>query len=246
MPGVLKAPRAESIRTHRVVRYLAYAIGEVLLIFIGITLAVAFSNMNEQRRTDDLERHILEAIVRNLEANVEQLDSNIDADEGSISALEPVLENLISENPWDDTLSASLDRSQRWSSPYFATSGYESLKQLGLHLVSDEPLRDELVDLFENTYATLLGDYDKAYWAFFEAVMQPVTNRALEQFDPEGPAPPGLRPVTNLDATGRTELLNMLREHQRRLNIGLVERDEAREDTSRTMESIERFLTGDE
>ena len=86
MPGVFKAPRAESIRTHRVVRYLTYAVGEVLLIFIGITLAVAFGNMNEQRRTEDLERQILEAIVRNLEANVVELDRNIDEDEVSAPA----------------------------------------------------------------------------------------------------------------------------------------------------------------
>ncbi len=246
MPGVFKAPRAESIRTHRVVRYLTYAVGEVLLIFIGITLAVAFGNMNEQRRTDDLERQLLEAIVRNLEANVEELDRNIDDDEGSISALEPVLENLISENPWDDSLSASLDRSQDWSSPYFATSGYESLKQLGLHLVSDAPLRDELVYLFETTYAILLGDHDNGHWAFFEAVMLPIQNRALEQFDPEGPALRGFRPVTNQSATGRTELLNMLHEHRRRLLRDLVVRRDARAETIRTIESIERFLAGDE
>lgn len=245
MPGVFKALRVEAIRSHRVVRYLGYAVGEVLLIFIGITLAIAFDNMNEQRRTEGLERQILAVISRNLEANVQELDRNIADDEGSISSMDPVLENLTSGAPWNDALSTSLDRAVRWSSPYFSTSGYESLKQLGLHLVSDPQLRDELVYLFETTYAILLGDHDKAHWSFYETVMLPVRNRHLEQFDPEGDARRHFRPAPDLGAAGRRELLNMLQSHRYRLFESLDVRRDARADTQKMIESIEHFLGGD-
>ena len=242
MPGALKSKREESLRSSRVVRYLSYGIGEVLLIFVGITLAIAFDNWNDQKKTDALERQILGAIVRNLEANVEELGRNIRGDEIAVSGLEPVLEVLIAGTPWDDSLVEPLEQSMNWSSPYFATSGYESLKQLGLHLVSDDQLRDQLVDLHETTYAILLGDFDKSFWAFYEAVLLPVRNRELELFKPEGEGLRAFRPRDYEETIRRGELLHALQEHRYRLQIGLEERRGTLSKTEGTIESIRRFL----
>ena len=51
-----------------------YALGEVLLIFIGISLAVAFQNWNEQRVARQKEQHFLNELKSNLEQDIEQLD----------------------------------------------------------------------------------------------------------------------------------------------------------------------------
>jgi len=242
MPGVLKSQREKSLRSRRDIRYLSYAIGEVLLIFVGITLAISFDNWNDQKKTEALERQILGAIVRNLESNVDEFDRNIRRDEIAASELEPVLEVLIAETTWDDSLAEPLARSMNWSSPYFATSGYESLKQLGLHLVSDDQLRDQLVDLHETTYAILLGDFDKSFWAFYEAVLLPVRNRELELFKPEGEGFRAFRPRDYEETIMRGDLLHALQEHRYRLEIGLEERRDARRQTELTIESIVRFL----
>lgn len=50
-------------------KYLAYAVGEILLVMIGILLALQVSNWNEQRQTIKLERSILSSLKSEFYAN---------------------------------------------------------------------------------------------------------------------------------------------------------------------------------
>jgi hypothetical protein len=180
MPGALSHPRKEAATAGRFRRYVGYAIGEVLLIFIGISLAVAFENSNADRRTKALEWDLLITIESNLALNVEELRQNIALDETLVAAVEISLAQLHADGEWPDSLNGTLGQAFFWSSPFLATSGYESLQQLGMHLVSDRGLRDALVHLHERTYAFLTGDTERAQWAFQEAVLYPVVTEDLE------------------------------------------------------------------
>lgn len=242
MPGVLKARREESVRFRSGLRYLAYAAGEVLLIFIGITLAIAFENWNDQRRTHALEIEILQSIEQNLVANLEELDRNIDSDRKNIQGLEPVLENMINGLPWNETMGQPLQQSFLWASPYFATSGYENLKQLGLHLVSDSHVKDQLVGLFENTYARLLGDNDEGQRMFEQAVMLPVRNRELENEDPLGGAQGAVRVRDYEGALERGDLLEMLSQHRGRLLFALRSKEQAHQETVEVLALLREYL----
>jgi hypothetical protein len=226
----------DEVRRKRIRHYLAYAAGEVVLIFIGISLALAFQNMNERRRVAALERDLLAVIARNLVANVEELDRNISQDEGALAALEPLLEHFSHKAPWQDSLAVQLGRGMSWSSPYFVSSGYESLKQLGLQVVSNESVRD-----YEGTYARLQNERDRIQWAFFEATLLPVRNRELDVVD-AGTGPRAFRVRDYASAMERGELLSALSEHRRYMRQGLIERYAAREETVRAIEAIEAYL----
>ena len=245
MPGVLKSQRETSIRSHRALRYLAYATGEILLIFVGITLAITFQNSNDERNTLELELEILESIQQNLEANLSDLNRNIMEDEESLQLLDVVLEHMNDARPWNDSLEESLGIAMRWSSPFFATSGYENLRQLGLHLVSDDDIRDQLVHLFENTYARLIGDFDASFWAFYEAVVLPVRNRELDRIDPSGDGSRALRVRDYEGALRRGELVALLTESRYLLVIGLQAREEARDETVELLTALQQYLSED-
>jgi len=242
MPGVLKSQRESSIRSHRVLRYIAYAAGEIFLIFVGITLAIAFENSNDQRRTRALELEILGSVQQNLEANLEELDRNISEDSEAVRLLDPILAHMRDARPWDDSLEEPLARAIVWSSPYFATSGYENLKQLGLHLVSDSGTRDQLVHLFENTYTRLIGDFDGAQWQFYGNVMLPIRNRELDRIEPSRDGAP-LHVRDYEGALERGELLAMLSEHQYAMIIGLRARQQAREETEAVLAALQRYVS---
>lgn len=51
-----------------------YAIGELVLIFLGISLAIAFQNWNDQRVARQKEQHFLNELKSNLEQDLAQLD----------------------------------------------------------------------------------------------------------------------------------------------------------------------------
>ena len=50
MKPILRKLRMEMSATDKIRHYLAYAIGEILLIVIGILIAVQLSNLNDERR----------------------------------------------------------------------------------------------------------------------------------------------------------------------------------------------------
>ena len=241
MPGALSSGRAGAVRRRRVTRYLAYAAGEVALIFLGITLAVAFENANERKRSSELARGLLVAVQADLAANLIELDRNLSEDRAALAALEPLLLHFAARRPWHDSLAAPLAASFPWASPYVATSGYESLKQLGVHLVEAEHVRQAVVGLYEGTYARLEGDQNQAQWAFYENAFLPMRMRELEYVDPLGPRL--LRMRDYAASLERGELVYVLAEHRAHMRNGLERKEEARQATERTIEILGDYLS---
>ena len=54
-------------------RYLLYAIGEIILVVIGILIALQVNNWNEERKTKERERQVLQSLFTEIGANREKL-----------------------------------------------------------------------------------------------------------------------------------------------------------------------------
>jgi hypothetical protein len=158
-------------------RYLKYALGEIVLIFLGITLAMSFSNWNEQRHLRRQELEALADIVTNLRANDERFRHTIGDDTRDVAACERFVAALGRREPWSSTLGQDLMQCRWWTSPFLNSAAYESLKAKGTDLVVEPELRSSIVNLYEQVYAFLVNDRDKVFWAFHSAVIEPVINR---------------------------------------------------------------------
>ncbi|MBK9737565.1 MAG: hypothetical protein IPO92_22455 [Saprospiraceae bacterium] len=66
--------RQKLIAEGKLVNYLKYVIGEIVLVMIGILLAVQLNNWNENRKNRIFEKEILSQIRSNLEKNKENLN----------------------------------------------------------------------------------------------------------------------------------------------------------------------------
>ena len=67
MIQLFKKIRKKLIAEKRLVNYLAYAIGEILLVVIGILLALQFNNKNQEQENTKKERGYLISIVEDIE-----------------------------------------------------------------------------------------------------------------------------------------------------------------------------------
>jgi hypothetical protein len=183
-------------------------------------------------------------------ANIEELDRNSAWDSETAELFSPLIERMLEGRELDSSLEQIRGRTRMWTTPYFAASGYENLKQLGLHLVTQDEIRDGLVQLYENTYARLLGDIDAGQREFGIAVMLPVMNRELEYVD-------SLATISNVldfevpvmrvrdfeGALQRGELVHMLSEHRLFLLIGVSARENARAETSALLAKVRDYLS---
>jgi hypothetical protein len=58
-------------------RYFKYAIGEIVLVMIGILLALQVNTWNEQRKLNNEEQHLLEDLLSEFHLNLENLKDNM-------------------------------------------------------------------------------------------------------------------------------------------------------------------------
>ncbi len=69
--------RQKLLEQNRVTRYLFYALGEILLVVIGILIALAINNWNEERKANEAERELLIFALENIQTDSLSLDSII-------------------------------------------------------------------------------------------------------------------------------------------------------------------------
>lgn len=69
--------RQKLLQQNRVTRYLVYALGEILLVVIGILIALQVNNWNESQKQNRKKNQALTIIISNLESDLEILSTNI-------------------------------------------------------------------------------------------------------------------------------------------------------------------------
>ena len=134
-------------------KYMRYAIGEIALVVIGILIALSINNWNELKKDEIIERKLLNELIENLEFNVSNLKSILsdfkNDDESSVLII-TVIEHKLNYN---DTLDYHFTRSLFAKAIYSLSSvGYESMKNTGFHIVRNDQLKNEIINLFESTY----------------------------------------------------------------------------------------------
>ena len=65
--------RQQLIGQGSIKKYMLYAVGEILLVVIGILIALQINNWNEQRKNKQTEQKTLQAILNNLEEDSQTL-----------------------------------------------------------------------------------------------------------------------------------------------------------------------------
>jgi hypothetical protein len=75
-------------------KYLVYAIGEILLVMIGILLALQVNDWNEERKNRILEKYYLERIVEDLQADIDEMNKVVDRGYGQVSSAIQILSKM--------------------------------------------------------------------------------------------------------------------------------------------------------
>lgn len=134
---------------NRPIKYLRYAIGEIILVVIGILIALQINNWNEERKKKQVERNTLLDIKADIQHNIKNLEEGIARMELNKKNNLRILELVQKDNPFQDTTSIDFGNFINIWDPDFTYVSFENLKGLGVNLISNENLRKDIVELFE-------------------------------------------------------------------------------------------------
>lgn len=143
---------------NQMVKYMAYAIGEIALVVIGILIALQINNWNEFRKEKRIEKVVLQDIHDNIERNDELIRKAIETIDQINASTEKVKKFIQNKSPFSDTLGYHINQSLRSGTFLFKLNfdGYEALKSTGFNIIQNEELKDEILKLFEVDYGYLL------------------------------------------------------------------------------------------
>lgn len=209
---VYRKIRQQLAAQNNVAKYTRYAIGEIILVVIGILIALSINNWNENRKNRQVENRILTEIANGLQQDLIDIKLNIHGHQLGLKACEYWI-NIINKKQVDlDSLITNYKYLTRDFISAQNTSGYESLKSKGLEFIHNDSVRLKIITLYEQEYVLLKNleeeyqeaQFYKSYYKDFNDVISPsfIFNQSGDLT--------GLELPVNLSEENRNKLLSYL------------------------------------
>ena len=141
--------RQQLLAENKTVRYMKYAVGEILLIVVGILIALQLNNWNEDRGLKQRETSILNEIKGNIESNIVEIERDIIEISERITSLDVVLEVIDKDLPFNESLVPHFAKINGYRYFNKVATGYQILKSEGADIIPQDQLRFDLVDHFD-------------------------------------------------------------------------------------------------
>ena len=146
--------RQQLVMENKTSKYLKYAIGEIVLVMIGILLALQVNNWNEHRKQKYVELELLYSLVTDLDGNIDALKRLIQFDSLVVKSNANIMSILNDNNSvYHDSLELEFGRSIRSGDFNPQKLTYESLKSMGFNTISNSKVRNEIIKLYDMHYA---------------------------------------------------------------------------------------------
>lgn len=148
--------RHKMLKENRLSKYIVYAIGEIILVVIGILIALSINNKNEIRKQRDLELHYLSNIKTDLILNIKHLDNYINRRETSINSANEIIAHYEGKPIKDlKAFSRHTVNIYTWRKFFQINNTFQELMNSGnLALISNDSIKDVLLNM-ESLYKVM-------------------------------------------------------------------------------------------
>lgn len=132
-----------------------YAIGEVLLIVIGVTIALTATSWYEQRLDRRDEIQILEQLHQTLTEDLQAIERAGEITRNRERDLVSLLAYLESPHPYESEISPNFQALFGWRTVRLTKAPFETLKSQSYRAISNDELRYLLIAFYEDHFAKL-------------------------------------------------------------------------------------------
>ncbi|MBT8220052.1 MAG: hypothetical protein KJP00_09510 [Bacteroidia bacterium] len=240
----LRRIRKSLIETGSTRKYILYAIGEILLVVIGILIALQINTWNEERKARIREVKLLKELKSNLLVNQHRLSQQIDEETTYFNSAKIIVNHLDQQLPYHDSLATHFELSQLSADIVLTSSAYEAIKSLGFDIISNDTLRSAIIDLFDTNYATMIRNTIGLEDQFWPAVtLKPwIKHLRHKSMDEERP---GLVPINYAALLRDVEFRSMLEKRGLFRRQGAELKTESLKQTEALIAQIDRELIRD-
>ncbi len=136
-----------------------YVLGELTLIVVGITLALAGNSWYEERQERNEELQVLSQFGEALENDQEEFQRIYETERDVHQKVTALLAHMSSEEPYGTNVEPYILAVLKWRGVRANVAAYEALKTRGFDLISDASLRLDLIEYYEEIAPNLRDVY---------------------------------------------------------------------------------------
>ena len=140
--------RQNLLMENKTSRYFKYAIGEIILVVIGILIALQINNWNEIKKLKNEEIKMLKVIRDGIAKDTLNLNWYRDYLSIAENGIKKAKRELAKEQP-NDSIGIYLNLSLMQIEFKLNRAPYESLKSMGPNIITNDSLKNALIDFYE-------------------------------------------------------------------------------------------------
>ena len=153
-------------------KYLIYALGEIVLVVIGILIALSINNWNEERKLHQEEIKLLKELRKDVVFAIEELQVVGDINQKSADYVKAIQIHLNEDLPYSEVLDTAFGYLDLFYIPYLPKTTYETIKVRGVDRIQNDSLKAKIVQLFDFEYQRIIDDFGRWEWSFSENTTQ--------------------------------------------------------------------------
>ena len=163
-------------------KYMRYAIGEIVLVVIGILIALSINNWNEAQKSKLIETALLQDFKKGLEFDISQMDSITAQYDRATISLKMILNHLEENLSYTKELESHFFYTTLlYDSGGLTVSAFETLKSGGLNLISSKEILDQIISVYDEHNPWMLA-WEKKYTNLLFDAQKNIYNSRFEDF----------------------------------------------------------------
>ena len=151
--------RQSLIMENKTSKYFKYAIGEIVLVVIGILIALQINNWNENRKLQQREVQILKEIKSDLFQTKNDVIRTADRHKEMLGLSQYLLDAIHAKVSYSDSIYRAFSKIGSDFEIVTKTSGFDNLKTIGLNTISNDSLRIAITNIFQLSFTRLQSDF---------------------------------------------------------------------------------------
>ncbi|WP_111668762.1 DUF6090 family protein [Algoriphagus litoralis] len=149
MISLFRKIRHSFLKEQKITQYLAYAIGEIFLVVIGILIALQINTWNEERKNRAYEIKMLRELKSTLDKDIRYFSSQIRMLHDRERSANKLLEYYQTQEGDLDSLNFHMENLETGALFQYNAGTYGSIKSGGIDKITNDSLRSKMADLYE-------------------------------------------------------------------------------------------------
>jgi hypothetical protein len=133
-------------------KYLIYAIGEIILVVIGILIALQINDWNQNQKNKIRENQLLSEMYNELKTDHEVMLWKIDESKTKLNATQSLINVIDQRILYHDSLNSHFSNAVIYTDFMPLVSTYETINNIGFSIIRNDSLRLKIQLLYNSTF----------------------------------------------------------------------------------------------